>query len=154
MIRNDVAVDGTLKASDDAGLAARIARAELLRRAQTPIVGMIRIPMTATLLPGQTVHIHACLKKGYNLTDANAFKIDKDFRVKELRHIIGQGARYGRFETQLNLTDDVTNSHAFGAATQQSLLMEYAGALGHAEARDLKGSGIDPLIPRLSKAYA
>jgi len=57
-------------------------------------------------------------------------------------------------KTIWNVTDDITNSHAFAAPTAYSLLMEYAGALGHAEARDLKGSGIDTLIPRLTKSYA
>jgi len=148
VILNDTAVDDTLKASDDSGLAGRLIYAELLRRAQTPIVGMITIPMAPTLLPGQTVHIYACQQS------SGAYRIDKDFRVKELRHVIGPNARYGGFETQLNLTDDVTNTHAFGVPTAQSLLFQYVGALGHAEARDLKGSGIDHTISRLSKAYA
>ncbi len=53
----------------------------------------------------------------------------------------------------LNLTDDVTNTHAFAAPDQMSLLQEYAGALGHAEAKNLKASGIDFTIDRLAKAY-
>jgi len=148
VIRNDVAVDDTLKASDDSGLAARIARAELLRRAQTPIVGMIQTPLIINILPGQTVHVDACQKSD------GTYRTDQDFRVKEIVDIIGGAARYNGFETRLNLTSDVTNTHAFGVPDAQSLLLQYAGALGHAEARDLKGSGIDPLIPRLSKAYA
>jgi len=94
------------------------------------------------------VRIKACQQS------SGTYRIDKDFRVKELRHIIGAGARYNGFETQLNLTDDVTNTHAFGVPTQQSLLFQYVGALGHAEARDLKSSGIDHTISRLTKAYA
>jgi len=129
VIVNTRAVDDTLKASDDSGLAARLVYAELLRRAQTPIVGMIQIPMAVDLLPGQTVHIHACQKSD------NTYRIDKDMRVKELRHVIGQGAPYGGFATILNLTDDVTNTHAFAVPTQQSLFLQYAGALGHAVAR-------------------
>lgn len=148
VIINNTAFDDTLKASDASGLAGRLVYADLLRRAQTPIVGMIQMPMAVDLLPGQIVHIHACQKSD------DTYRIDKDMRVKELRHVIGKGAPYGGFATILNLTDDVTNTHAFGVPTQQSLLLQYAGALGHAEARDLKSSGIDTLIPRLTKAYA
>ena len=153
VIRNDTAVSDTLVASDDSGTAARLAYAELLRRSQTPIVGMVQIPLAPTILPGQTVHMHACLKQGYSITDANAFRIDKDMRVKEVRHLIGKSAKYGGFETRLNLTDDVTNSHAFGAPSFYSLLKQYAGALGHSEARDLKGGALDNLIPRLTVSY-
>jgi len=72
-----------------------------------------------------------------------------DYRIKELKHTFQLPYPF----TDLNLTSDVTNSHAFGAPTAHSILMEYAGALGMAEARDLKGSGIDTLIPRLTKSY-
>lgn len=150
VIRNDTAVNDTLRATDDSGTAARLAYAELLRRSQTPIVGMIQTPLAPNLLPGQTVHIHAGLKRGFKTTDANAFRINSDFRVKELRHTFDAttGAR-----TIMNLTSDVTNSHAFAVPTQYSLLKQYAGALAHSEARNLKGGGIDNLIPRLSKNY-
>jgi len=147
VIRNDTAVNDTLVASDDSGTAARLAYAELLRRSQTPIVGVIRIPLALDILPGQTVHIHACEKSD------GSYRIDQDFRVKEPTHYIGQGARYGGFETQLNLTSDVTNTHAFGAPSAYALLKQYAGALGHSEARNLKGGDLDNLIPRLSKSY-
>jgi len=156
-IRNDTAVNDTLTegtpGTTDTGTAARLAYAELLRRSQTPIVGIIQIPLAVDILPGQKVHIHACLKKGYKLTDTGAFRIDKDFRVKEIKHVIGGAARYNGFETQLNLTDDVHNTHAFGAPTAYSLLKQHAGALGHSEARNLKGAAIDNLIPRLSESY-
>jgi len=147
VIINDVAVDDSLNATNDSYLAARLAYAELLRRAQIPIVGMIQIPMAVDMLPGQTVHIHACQKSD------GTYRIDKDFRIKELKHVILPTQQHG-FRTVLNLTDDVTNTHAFGVPTMQSLLSEYVGGLGHAEARDLKASGIDTKIARLAKAYA
>ena len=143
VIRNDAALDDTMVAADDSGTAAQLAYAELLRRMQTPIVGVLPIPLLPDLLPGQTVHIHACEKAD------GSFRTDQDFRVKELRHVIK--GRDGW--TTLNLTSDVTNSHAFAAPTRYSLLKEYAGALGHAEARNLKGSGIDNQIPRLIVDY-
>jgi len=143
VILNDTAVNDSLKASDDSETAAQLVYAELLRRQSTPIVGMIKIPGAIDLLPGQKTHIHACQK-----SDGN-FRIDKDMRVMELTHTFSKEG----FTTILNLTDDVLNSHAFAVPTAYSLLQEYAGALGHAEAKNLKGSGIDILIPRLSKDY-
>lgn len=145
VIRNDTAVDDSMVASDDSGMAGRLAYAELLRRSQTPIVAVIQIPMAIDILPGQTVAIDACQKSD------DSYRIDQDFRIKEVNHIIGPPPV--GFRTSLNLTSDVTNTHAFGAPTPYSLLIEYASALGHSEARDLKGGGIDPLIPRLEKTY-
>ena len=142
-VRNDVALDDTLKAAGDSGTAARLAYAELLRRALSPVVGKIRIPLAEDVLPGHWVHGHACHKSD------GSYRVDSDFRVKEVRHqFTVRGA-----STVLNLTDDVTNSHAFAAPDQMSLLLEYAGALGHAEAKNLKVSGIDFEIPRLTKSY-
>jgi len=70
-------------------------------------------------------------------------------RVTELRHIFNsQGAK-----TIINLTDDTTNSFTYGAPTMATLLHEYVGALGHKEARDLKGGTIDSLVSRLEKDY-
>lgn len=143
---NDTLTSGTVGTTDQ-GTAAQLAYAELLRRSRTARVGVIRIPLALSILPGQTVHIHACEKSD------GSYRIDTDMRVKEIRHIIGSSASYGGFETQLNLTDDVTNSHAFGAPSLYKLLKQYAGALGHSEARDLKGGALDNLIPRLTETY-
>jgi len=144
VIRNDTAVNDTMIASDDSGTAAQLCYAELLRRSQTPIVGMIQIPMLPDLLPGQTLHIHACKQED------GTFRINKDMRVKDLRHIVNSTAG---FTTILNLTDDVTNTHAFGVPNQYTLMKQYAGALAHSEARNLKGGALDNAIPRLSVNY-
>lgn len=145
VIRNDTAIDDSMKAADDSGMAAQLCYAELLRRKQTPTVGIIQIPIAVDILPGQLLHIHACKKS------ASSFRVDKDMRVVELQHIVAP--KPVGFKTILNLTDDVNNAHAFGAPTLENILHEYVGALGHAEARNLKGSGIDILVPRLSKDY-
>lgn len=149
ILRLDTAVDDSLHATVDTGTAARLCYAELLRRVQTPRVALIKIPGAETILPGQTMHVHAGLKKGFNLADTTPFRIDDDFRVKELKHVFNSQG----FQTVLNLTDDVTNSHAVGVPTAYSLLKEYAGALAHSEAKDLKASGMDRLLTRLSKSY-
>lgn len=143
IIRNDTAINDSLTASDDSGVAGQLAYAELLRRSQTPIVGLIKIPGAVDILPGQKIYVEACQQSG------GSYRIDDDFRVVELKHLFTPEG----FTTTLNLTDDVTNSHAFGVPTQWSILKEYAGALGHAEAKNLKGSGVDILIPVLSNSY-
>jgi len=151
IIRNDTAMDDLLRegtpGTTDLGTAAQLAYAELLRRKQSPIVGIIQTPLMVDILPGQTVHIHACQEAD------GTYRLNSDYRVREIRHLIGKAARYGGFEIRLNLTSDMYNAHAFGAPTAFSLLKEYAAALGHAEARDLKGGGLDNLIPRLSEDY-
>ena len=141
--RCDYALDDTMIATNDSGTAAQLAYAELLRRNKKPIVGVIQIPLAVTVLPGQLIHTRACKKSN------GTFRIDKDMRIKELKHVITLPEPM----TVLNLTDDVTNAHAMGAPTQHSVLAEYVGALGHGEARDLKSSGVDILIPRLIKSY-
>lgn len=151
VIRNDTAMDDLLRegtpGTTDQGTAAQLAYAELLRRMQTPTVAIIQTPLMVDILPGQTIHPHACQKAD------GTYRVDADYRVKEIRTLIGKAARYDGFETRLNVTSDVTNSHAFGAPTAYSLLKQYAASLGHAEARDLKGGGLDNLIPRLSEDY-
>lgn len=143
-IRNDTAVNDSLVAATDTGTAAQLCYAELLRRSQTPIVGMIQIPLLVDLLPGQTLHIHACKKAD------GTFRINKDMRVKDLRHIINANSTP---RTIVNLTDDVTNTHAFGVPTRYALLKQHTGALKNSEARNLKGGAVDNQIPRLSVNY-
>jgi len=142
-LRLDTATDDTLLESADTGTCAMLAYAELLRRARRTLVGKIEIPGDETTLPGQTVHVHACKRAD------GSFRVDKDMRIKEVRHRVSTEG----FKTQLSLTDDVTNSLAFSVPSNYSLLKQYAMTLGHAEARDLKASGVDSLIPRLVKSY-
>lgn len=148
VLRLDTAVDDLLKdgtpGTTDLGTAAQLCYSELLRRAEQPIVGLIQVPGAESILPGQTIHVHACKQA------AGTFRINKDMRVKELKHVFSMETG---FKTILNLTDDLMNSHAFGVPTAYSLLKEYAGALGHSEAKDLKASGIDRLLTRLSESY-
>jgi hypothetical protein len=146
-ILNNTAVDDTLQAgtpgTTDIGTAARLAKAEMLRRATIPVTAMLKIPLAVDFLPGQKTHCHA------NEKADGTFRTDVDFRAVEVKHTFN---RAGGF-TILNLTDDVTNSHAKALPTQASLLAEYVGALGHKEAKNLKGSGMDPLLTRLTESY-
>lgn len=141
-IRNDAAVDDSLVESDDSGVAAMLAYAELLRRSRTATVGLIKTPLILDALPGQTFHVHACDHSGTH-------RINEDMRAVEIRHIIGSDGFY----STLNLTNDTTNSHAFGVPTQQSLMAECVARLNHAEAKNLKGSGIDNMLSRYVVSY-
>lgn len=147
LILNDTAIDDTLHTgtpgTTDIGTVARLAYAELLRRATLPLTGMIKIPLAIDFLPGQKTRINACVKQD------GTYRIDENFRAIEVIHRFStEGAT-----TTLNLTNDLTNCHAKGVPTQASLLAEYVGALEHKEAKNLKGSGLDPLIPRLTEDY-
>lgn len=145
VILNQVALDDSMKATDDTGTTARLAYAELLRRQTEPTVGIIQIPMAPTMLPGQLIHVHSAQKKD------GTYRIDQDFRIQQLIHTIAP-APHG-FRTTLNLTSDLKNTFAYGPPTRASIMAEYVGALAHKEARDLKGVDIDILVPRLSKDY-
>jgi hypothetical protein len=137
-----VAVDDTLKASDATGTAGRIAYAELLRRQTTPIVGTVTLPLMVSAKPGQLVHIHSDRQAG------GTFRVDADMRIKEATHTISEEDMY---KTTLDLTSDVTNTRAVGmndlVTTWQKMM--YLDV----DAQNLKGGGIDTLIPRLTKDY-
>ena len=142
LLRMESAVDDTLKDDDDdAGMAAMLAVSELYRRLQTPTVGIMEFPLKEDMLPGQTLVVYAGKK-----LDGTYRWSGTPMRIKEIVHLIdGAG-----FRSQVNLTSDVTNTFAHGVTTMWDQLMDYAGALRHGQAKDLKVSGIDNLIPRLA----
>lgn len=144
IILNDVAVDDSLKEADDTGTAARLAYAEVLRRAVIPTTTNIHVPLAIDFLPGQKTYTQACVKVD------GTYRVQEDFRASLVTHTVNPaaGAR-----TILTLTNDLSNSHAKTVPNQHGMLMEYVGSLGHREAKDLKSSGIDPLITRLLKDY-
>lgn len=146
-LRLDTAIDDSFNTSDNTGTAARLATAELFRRSQCKtaasdrfLTGSITVPMKEDLLPGQLLHVHAGKK-----SDGN-YRFDLDMRVKELTHFVTVNG----YTTNTNLTSDLWNTHAVGIPSAWGILMDHAGALGHAEARDLKASGVDIGIPRLT----
>jgi len=144
VIVDDTAHDDSMKASDDSGTCAMLAKAELLRRIEIPTVAIIRIPGSPDILPGQLIHVHAAKKSD------GTFRVNEDFRVTQPEHNFTATG----FLTSLNLTNDLTNSHAWGAPTQAGVLAQYLGTAAQLESRNLKVSGVDPLVPRLSKDYA
>jgi len=141
IIRMDTAVDDTLKASDDSGTAARVAYAELLTAQTTPIVGTIVTPGAIDALPGQKVHVDADLQSN------GVYRVAKVFRAKEVVHNFTTNG----FTTTWDLTDDLTNSFAVGYANLLSALSRVIYV--DPEAKNLKASGLDTMIPHLAKDY-
>jgi len=140
-IRMDISVDDSMKASDDTGVAARLAYAELLRSQATPMVGTITTPGIVDILSGQKVHVHA------DKQSSGSFRVDSDFRVKVAEHNFSESG----FTTTLQLTDDLANSFAKGPA-------DLLGALKKAvfvdpEAKNLTVGHLDTSVPRLSVDY-
>jgi hypothetical protein len=89
VLTDNIGKDDSLKATDDSGLMAQLAKAELLRACKATINGKFTTPMIKDILPGQYVHI------------------EKDYRITKLIHTI-EGKR---FTTYFEVTDDLTNSH-------------------------------------------
>jgi len=153
LMRLDTALDDTLDSAatggDYSGTAARLAAAELYRRTQIGVstesdrflTATIITSMKEDLLPGQVLHIHSGKQSNGN------YRFNLDMRVKQVTHNVNID---GGYTSTLNLTSDTVNSHAPGVITQWGILMNAAGALKHSEAKDLKCSGIDIDVPRLS----
>jgi len=141
-LRMDSAVDDTLIADDDdAGAAAMVAISELFRRKATPITGYLSFPCIEDMLPGQTLQVYAGLK-----SDLATYRWSNlPMRVKELVHRIDANG----YKTTVEVTSDVTNTFTTGVPSMWDLLMDSTGALGHGQAKDLKNSGVDNLIPVL-----
>lgn len=141
VVRMNTAVDDTMIAATDTGLAARLAYAELLTAQKIPIVGSIVTYGMVDVLPGQFVHCHGEKQNG-------TFRIDENFRIKEIQQDFTE---YGKLFTTLRVTNDLVNTFAKGPADLASL---YRNVLfTDPEAQSLKATGIDPLVPRLSKDY-
>jgi len=146
IIYSNRSLDDSMIASDDTGTAGALAYTELLWRQKKPIVGTVKIPLIVDILPGQKVHIHAD-KQAYGSLPGT-YRIDSDFRVKEITHTISQAEG---FITTLALTDDVINFSAKGPTDVRSIFAK--AAFADPEAKDLQSSDVDLLISRLSKDY-
>jgi hypothetical protein len=99
--KDDTLTYGT-PGTTDLGLMAQLAYSELLRLQKSCIIGSASTPMIKDAFPGQWFHIHAKEKVD------GSFTIDQDFRATKITHIISPSG----FFTNLNLTNDLTNSHA------------------------------------------
>jgi len=109
----------------------------------TPVVGQVVTPLiiSPVILPGQLVHCHA------DKQASGSYRVDSNFRVKEIVHLF---TRDGALTT-LDLTDDVTNTFAVGYLNMLAMLAKVQHV--DPEAQNLKASGVDVKISRLSKDY-
>ncbi|MFA5365901.1 MAG: hypothetical protein WC325_12030 [Candidatus Bathyarchaeia archaeon] len=146
VITDNIGKDDSLKATDDSGLMAQMAYAELLRLQKSALTGSITTPMLKDALPGQYFHIHA--KPKYDGT----FTIDKDMRATKIIHNI-QPAPVG-YTTTIELTDDLTNSHPRPSYEDRNKI---AGAnrpeYQDRQAASIKAGEIDIRITALTKDY-
>ena len=141
LIRLDTALDDTLETTNNTGTAALLAEAELYKRTATPVVGTLEFDLKEDMLPGQKIKVWAGRKP-----DGTYRWSEQIMRIRKLTHIIDRNG----FRTTAEVTSDVTNCNTRGITDQYSILMESTAALNHGEAKDLKASGVDPLIPRLA----
>jgi hypothetical protein len=140
-VRYDVAVDDTMKASDDSGTAGRLAYGELLRRMVTPEVGVFQTPLAVDALPGQLIHVHADAYSGA------AWRVDADFRIKEVVHTITKAGGF----TTWDITSDVLNT--FVPGFNDAMAMYHRAVHTDPEMKNLLSTGLDPYVSRLSKDY-
>jgi len=144
LITDEVAKDDMWTAADDSGTIARLAKAELYRCKNTPIVGWIKVPCIYDLLPGQFLHIHA--KKKLDGT----FRIDKDMRVTSLTHNFSVDG----FITTIQLTDDVTNALTRSSFNNINKVMKsIRPEFQDRQASSIKAREIDITQPLLSVSY-
>jgi len=120
-INDDLAKDDVGKAgtpgTTDTGTIARLAKAELLRSASTPLTGKFKIPCQPNILAGQLCHIHTAKKSD------GTFRTNLDMRI--LEHEINLvGGTNGEFSSLLTVTDDLTNSRPMNPMTAYNLLQK------------------------------
>lgn len=145
IVTDDVGKDDSLNASDDSGLMAQMALAELLRCQTAPIVGTVAVAPIKDLLPGQLLHVHA--KK----TASGSFSIDEDMRVTKIEH----GFSVKGFVTKVTVTDDVINANARQSFTDINTVLKAI----RPDSQDRQATSIsrsiylDTTVPVLEKDY-
>lgn len=146
-LRLDTAIDDSCTTADNTGTAACLAASELFKRSQFKttaanrgLTGTITLPMKEDMLPGQQLYVNAGKKAD------GSYRYQLDMRGKEVIQEVSTGG----YLTRVNVTSDLWNSHTLDTPSAWGIMKAAAGALGHAEARDLKAAGVDISIPRLT----
>jgi hypothetical protein len=104
----------TLKAIDDSGTAALLAKAELLRGQTTPMICSFKTGMMRNAWPGQLFHAHA------RANQAGVFQIDRNFRINQITHEISTEYNSSVFAG----TDDIINSMSRAAFDSHNEVMK------------------------------
>ncbi len=134
LIVDDIGKDDSLKASDDSGLMAKMAYAELLRGQTTALVGTVETSMIKDALPGQCFSIQG-------LT----------YRITKIVH---SGDSQHGFLSTFSITDDLTNGRS--RPRYEDLNKQFASQRPEWQDRaasSQKARSVDWAIARLSKDY-
>jgi hypothetical protein len=134
LITDSVGKDDSLIASDDSGLIAQLAHAELLRQQKATNHITVKLPIIPDALPGQWFSL-----EGF------------DYRATKIVHEI----KSNDYTTTLYLTDDLTNSK--NRPRWEDVNRQYANIrpeFQDRQASNLKAGSIDWRIQKLVKDYA
>lgn len=134
LIVDDIGKDDSLLASDDSGLMAKMAYAELLRQRTNSAVGTVTTPMIKDLLPGQWLYIQST-----------------DYRATKLQHQISRDS----YLTTIDFTSDVINGRS--RPRYEDLNKQFASIRPEwqdRQASNMKAGSVDWRITRLVKTYA
>jgi hypothetical protein len=143
-ITDNIGKDDSLKVTDDSGLMAQMAYAELLKLQTTPTVGEFTTLMIKDVLPGSLLHVHA--DKKFNL----AFNVDMDMRITKLVDIWDPK----EVTTTSTVTSDVTNSTTRTRYGDWNKMAEMIRPdMQDRQASSIKGGDIDIRLARLIKDY-
>jgi hypothetical protein len=141
--KDDTLTSGT-PGTTDTGLMAQLAYSELLRLQKSSIVGTVTVRMISDALPGQWFHIHA--KKKLD----GSYGIDKDMRATKITHTINTTGYF----TTIDLTDDLTNSHARPAYEDRNkIAAANRPDFQDRQATSLKAGNVDIWVTPLTEDY-
>jgi hypothetical protein len=130
VITDNVGKDDSLTATDDSGLMAQLAKAELIRTSKETVNGKFSTPLIADVLPGQF------------------FSIGQDWRITKVTHNLSS------MRTSFEVTDDVTNSHT--RLRYEDINKQYAAIRPEyqdRQATSVKSGSMDIRVLPLEKAY-
>lgn len=134
VLSDNVGKDDSLNASDDSGLLAQLAKAELLRCTTESTNGKFTLPLLSDVLPGQYFYFG-----------------NEDWRITKVTHLIEYP---DTFATAIDVTDDLLNSST--RLRYEDINKVYAAIRPEWQDRSassLKASDIDIRVVPLEKAY-
>jgi hypothetical protein len=132
VLTDNIGKDDSLSDTDDSGLMAQLAKAELLRLSKATNLGKFTTNMIPDILPGQYVYIGG------------------DWRITRLTHTINANG----YRTAFEVTDDLTNSHT--RLRYEDINKQYASIRPEWQDRQsssIKTGNLDIRIARLQTPY-
>jgi hypothetical protein len=144
VVTDDYGKDDVIADNDKTGTISKLAYAEYLRSASTPIIGTFTTPLVKDLWPGQVISVYA---KEYSTGN---YRISDSFRVTEFTHVIGDSGWF----TIWKVTNDLLNTHTSPAynSINRNLAAVRPGTQDM-QAASMKMREIDITQPRLVNTY-